>query len=194
MIIGGAALVVVVLLVLVLHPFGSKDSGTTTQSSQTPEPAPARTTAVPAPSGGSIKKTVAPAPPAKTYANDKASSSVDIPGEVQVKLVSVEKHKKPQAIGPGALADPVVVVTLELSNQQKDPIELHGVSVTLLYGKKHVGTPVQSELGKPFDGSLKTGESAQGSYVFSVPKKSSSTYTIFVQSEAGKGIAKFRTP
>lgn len=192
LLLGGAVAVIVVIVILVVSSLGSKESGTAGSGPDPVQPSQARTTAVPVPSGGSIDQTVAPAPSAKTYSSDK-TGNIEIPGEVRVKLVGVEKEKKPKAVGPGALNEPVAVVSLELSNGQSDPIDLTGVNVTLIYGKNRVGTPVQSELGKPFTGSLEPGKTVPGVYVFSVPKDSSDKYTILVQSGAGKGIAKFQT-
>lgn len=189
---GAAAVIVALVIVLALRPFASSEPDTANLGPSAATPSPARTTAVAAPSGGSIDKTVAPAPRPKTYTNGKASA-VEIPGEVLVHLISVERHKAPKAIGPGALNDPVAVVSLEIGNKQEDPIELSGVNVTLLYDKDRVGTPVQSEFSKPFSGSLAPTQQARGTYVFSVSKKSSDKYMILVQSGAGRGIAKFQT-
>lgn len=192
---GGIALVIGVLIVVfVTMGGGSNDTNVAERDPdavQTPVSS-TRTTAVPVPSGGSVDETVAPAPSAKTYDGRKAKN-VEIPGEMEVRLISVEENKDPKAIGPGALDRPVMVVSLELSNKQSDAVDLSGVTVSLLYDDDQVGTPVQSELGQPFRGQLEAGKNASGVYVFSVPKNIDDSVTILVQYSAGKGIAKFRT-
>lgn len=190
-----ALLIVAAIVVLAVQPLSPKrsESGPSGASETAAPPTPpVRTTAVPAPSGGSVSETISPAPPAKTYKAD-STDKVEIPGQVQIHLTGVKQYKKPRAIGPGALAGPVIVVSLDVTNKQADAVGLGGIAVVLQYRGNQVATPVQSELGKPLRGSLEPGKTASGAYVFSVPRGVDSNFVVLVQYGPSNGVARFRT-
>lgn len=189
-----AAVLLVLLVILLVRGGGSEangsDSNPTTGKSVQPS-VPARTTAVPVPSGGSVKETVTPAPPAATRSAG-SKPSVEIPGEMVVEVVSIEKAKNPEAVGPGALAGPVAVVTVKLTNEQSTPVDMTGVAVRLTDRDDRVATPVQSTIGRPFTGFLERGASATGVYVFTIPDEGESRFTVDVQYGAGTDVASIR--
>lgn len=184
--------VFVVLLVIFLTRGGGAEPGgadpSSTAGASVQPTVPARTTAVPVPSGGSVDETVSPAPTAKTQSAG-SEPSVLIPGEVLVEVTDSEKSKKPEAVGPGALAGQVAVVTMRLTNKQSDSVDLTSVAVRLTDREDRVATPVQSRLGRSFTGVLEPGASATGVYVFTIPDEDESRFTIDVQYGAGTDIA-----
>jgi hypothetical protein len=119
---------------------------------------------------------------------DKAALS---PG-VQV-VVSKVKNVRVKAAGPGDIAGPGVAVDLIVTNSSTKALDLGGLVVTASYGKKdQPASPGGAQTGDPLTGTLKSGRTARGSYVFTVPKAQASTLQVQVSSDASPDILVFQ--
>jgi hypothetical protein len=194
-----SALAVAVIVTVVVVLFNRDDDGTdgTAASNGTdgtaataPSPSvPLRTTEVPAPSGGSIKETVKPGKPGKTVAAG-ADRTAGLPDGVQVRLLTTTRRSV-KAGGPGEAGGPALVAEVEIANDSKRAIDLDTAMVNMTYGDNQVATPLTADPSSPFVGALEPEESAQGTYVFGIPKKSDGRFVILVTYTAGAGVARF---
>ncbi len=171
---------------------GGGDDGSTgaDPAAETPSPSvPLRTTKVPAPSGGSIKQTVAPGNPGKTVAAG-ADRSADLPDGVEVRLSSATQTSV-KARGPGEAGGPAVVAVVQITDGSKSAIDLDTAMVTMTYGDNQVATPLTAAPSSPFVGTLRPGGSVRGTYVFGVPETFDGRFVILLEYTAGAGVARF---
>ncbi len=96
--------------------------------------------------------------------------------------------------GPGEVAGaPAIAVTLAIRNDTARALDLGQVSVTAAYGA--AATPASGSDGvpaRPMTGSLRTGASATGTYVFRVPTAQRGRVDLAVSYLAGQPIILFR--
>lgn len=96
------------------------------------------------------------------------------------------------AQGPGEIAGPGVAVTVGLSNESPDPIDLGGVVVNAFTGD---GTPASSNDGAPAapaTGSLPPNESRQGVYVFQVSREDAPSLTVEISYSGSPNVVLIR--
>jgi len=114
--------------------------------------------------------------------------------EVRGSLVSVEAIDA-QATGRGNVAGPALRVTVRIQNDTGSALSLDEVSVNLAYGPAGTpASPIEDSSQRAFPGTLPAGESADGTYVFSVPVDQRGDVTIQVGYRAGAPIAVFSGP
>lgn len=163
-------------------------AGDTSSGATTSAPAPA-TTEVPQPGGpGNITDTVAEgtvvsaAPVALDATSDSGTG-------VGVALSGIESITT-EAELPGEVAGPGVKVTVAITNDSTAAIDLGNVVVDL---QDAAGTPaIPMTVGAtPFTGSVASGATATGTYVFSVPASYANPATITVTYAAGAPVAVF---
>jgi hypothetical protein len=70
---------------------------------------------------------------------------------------------------PGEIAGPGITVTVELRNDTDETIDLSGLAVNASYGDGTPAIPHQTG-ATPVGGTLVPGETATGTYLFSVPE------------------------
>jgi hypothetical protein len=108
----------------------------------------------------------------------------DFGDEVTARLTAITPMTATASL-PGEVAGPAVRVTLELTNTSSDALDLDTVVVNAYYGADATpASPVASdESADQMSGSLKKGDTAKGSYVFSVPEGEADDLVVTV----GKG-------
>lgn len=151
--------------------------------------APAATTEVQQPGGaGNITDTVA-----EGTVVSAAPVALDAPSEagngIAVALSSIESMTT-EAELPGEVAGPGVKVTVAVTNNSADAVDLGNVVVDL---QDAAGTPsIPMSVGStPFTGSVAPGATATGVYVFSVPATYANPATITVAYAASAPVAVF---
>lgn len=152
-------------------------------------PLPARTTAVPAPTPGTIDETVAPGKPGATVSGD-LDRPLELEGNVEVSLLGITATEV-QAVGPGDPSGPALAVKVRLDNRSKQAMDVDGAQVSLLYqGGEEIAVPTPGG-ASPFVGQLEASKSVEGTYVFSIPKTTQKSVTVLVTYAAGAPVAKF---
>jgi hypothetical protein len=71
-----------------------------------------------------------------------------------------------------------------VKNSSGKPFDLNGLAVTASYGAARPASPGGASTGDPLTGSLKAGDSARGSYVFTVPKAQVPSVEVQISSNA----------
>src|SRR3712207_9591951 len=75
------------------------------------------------------------------------------------------------AVGPGNIAGPALRVTVRVENGTAEPVALGGVAVNLAYGPDRTpASPLDDSSRRPFATMVEPGQSAEGVYVFTVPR------------------------
>jgi hypothetical protein len=216
--VGGAALVVVALVVaLVLgltygdgdRSAAAADPATSTSAapeSAAPESSAAATDSTVAPSS-SGDPAAAPAPevPVGAAAVDAdgvplQASPVALTGDasngdgITASLPSI-RAVDATATGPGNVDGPALAVTVRIVNGRGAAIALDGVEVTLTYSAEAVpGSPVDDPAASRMVGTLADGGAAEGVYVFSVPSGQRQLVTVTVGYGVGKPLLVFTGP
>jgi hypothetical protein len=82
--------------------------------------------------------------------------------------------------GPGEIAGaPSVAFTFSVRNASGHPVGLDAVTVTAAYGSRATpASPVSGPQGSPFRGSVSSGQSASGTYVFEIPRGQRGNVTV----------------
>jgi hypothetical protein len=185
----GAALAICAALSLGL-------AGCVPAPSAQPEPEPASTLPthsgdepVPAPSGGTIDQQIpepSPAPTVEVAIGDTAKVDAD----VTIKLASV-KATQVTAKTPGEITGSAVIVTVVVTNKGDSTASVDSAYLNLVASDGTFGTGTTAGDGKPLQGSLASGASATGSYVFMLPTPHGREVTISVSHAAGAPVAQF---
>ena len=200
-----AASTVVVAVAVALAVVLTGDGDPVPSATATAPPPSSESTAPPpssessAPSSGSA----APADPAASpVAADELPTALPavaltesvVVEEVRGSLVSVEAIDA-QATGRGNVAGPALRVTVRIQNDTGSALSLDEVSVNLSFGPAGTpASPIEDSSQRAFPGTLPAGESADGTYVFSVPVDQRGDVTIQVGYRAGAPIAVFSGP
>ena len=98
---------------------------------------------------------------------------------LSAKVVSV-KAIEAKAKLPGEIKGPALAVTVELRNTRDKATDLSAVVVNLLDSDQAPGSEMSTEPAKPFAGKLAAGKTAEGTYVFTVPKNKRKPITLSV--------------
>lgn len=201
------ALVVVVLAVLGVVLLSSGDDSSTaggpsasraassTAAAAATTPGPASTAAAPSTSpsssapatgatdGGADLPPALPAVPLDQTAavGDGATAEV-------VSIDEIQGH----AVGPGNVDGPALRIVVRLDNGTAEGILLDGVSVNLAYGPDRTpASPIDDSSRRPFTGVLSPGDSAEGTYVFTVPEGQRDQLSLEVGYRAGAPVLVF---
>ncbi|MDP5185274.1 hypothetical protein QOZ88_21790 [Blastococcus sp. BMG 814] len=208
-----AAVAVVAALVAVLGPADADDRGraaagsTSTPASPSSTPAAPAAPATPAASAASAAQgtptqtpqVVSPAP-AVTGQVEGAPPSLEAvgledavdAGQGFVAELSSISAIQASATGPGNIAGPALAVTVRITNGTGMSVRLADVEVALTYTAEEVAaSPVDDDTASPLQGSLASGGSAEGTYVFSVPADQRQVVTVTVGLVAGAPLLVF---
>jgi hypothetical protein len=79
-----------------------------------------------------------------------------------------------------------------VQNTSGKPFNLDGFAINATYGKQTPASPTSSGPADPQSGTLKSGSSASGVYVFSTPHSSAATLDVEVSSSSAAKILVFR--
>ena len=118
-------------------------------------------------------------------------TSVELSKGVTVKVVSSRRFNA-TATNPGDIAGPAVAVTLQIDNGSSSAVDLSQLAVSATYGN---GIPADENTSSPsklLSGSLSSGATQQGVYVFRVPTNQAGTVIVSVQSGAAADVPQFR--
>jgi hypothetical protein len=209
LIIVSAAVVIVLIVVGVLiATAGGRTRPDASGSNSTPGSTPASTpssTSSPTPFGSathapqSLKSGVAPAPTVDPSFGAPVAETVDktapaqLPGSITARILS---STTVTATGTqvGEVSGPAVKVVVQLANGSAADISLDAVTVNGYYGTDLTpASPIVPKAENPgFSGSLAPGAATSGTYVFSVPEASRSSFVVTVSAAAGGLIAVFK--
>jgi hypothetical protein len=96
------------------------------------------------------------------------------------------------AHGPGEIAGPAVRMTFELDNEGAEPVSLESVVVAVTYGADETPAVTLSGPGeKPFAGTLASGGTAVGRYVFALPVEERGRVRVVVSYTGGAPAVSF---
>lgn len=141
-------------------------------------------TPTPAPSASDVPfAELAPVAPDETVAAE---------GGVDISLSRVEAVQG-EATLAGEISGPAIRATVRIVNSGDEPLDLEYITVNAYSGKDRApaGTLTQPG-GKPFEGTLKPGETAEGTYLFSVAESDRDDVTLTVDYRLGALVAVFR--
>ena len=96
------------------------------------------------------------------------------------------------ASGPGEIAGHAVSIQVRVHNATSAAFDLSGLAVVASYGRGTPASPTNSGGAKPLTGTLATGGTADGTYVFLVPAEQSTTLRVEVSSAESPNIAVFQ--
>ena len=148
-----------------------------------------RSTAVPAPGGGSIKQAVPSASPGAVTRVSITKPAV-LPSKVTISIVS-PKLISVKANTPGEIAGPAIEATVLIENGTSQTIDLGSTVVSLTESTGAHGQPTTSSPAEPFTQKLAPGNSVTAIYVFRVPKTGYNPVQISVSYAGGAPVALF---
>lgn len=164
-----------------------------TQVAQAPQPVqseePAYTTPVPAPGGSTIDEVEEPADPVDT-STVLLDEPAEVGGGVSARITDIQPLDV-TAKTPGEISGPAVAVTISISNDGDEAIDVSSAMVSLLAAGDELGQPTTSDPYRPFHGVVDAGASADAVYVFLLPEDARSAFDVSVQYRAGTTIARF---
>lgn len=109
---------------------------------------------------------------------------------VRVSLRSI-RSREIEGSGPGEVSGPALVVTVLIRNGSKTDLYVDSAIVNLTDSEGTVGIPLAGEPARPFVGTVQSGKSATGVYVFSVPKRARSPIRVTVDYSPDHAAASF---
>lgn len=173
LVVGGVLVVAAIVVALVATGLGGgEDDGEPgAASSSGPATATAPSTAgtggsaTPTPSPGDLPAAGPDTPEAPPVGLD-ASPAVVEGVTVRVKSVTAADG---EASLPGEVTGPAVRAELEIANESGSPVDLSSTIVNLAYGAGRIPANTFATGTSPFGGTVDTGSSATGVYVFAVP-------------------------
>jgi hypothetical protein len=187
----GAVVVVAIVVVLLLLNRG--DDASTASGS---EPADGSTTTSAAPSSSTAPSSASAAPTSEPPAGDGTGLPPSLPAVplqsqaavgngVTATLTGIEAIQG-TASGPGNVAGPALRVTVRIQNGTADAVSLDAVAVNMYYDADRTpASPLEDPSQRPISGSVAPGQSADGVYVFTVPKSHRDAVTVEVGYQPG---------
>lgn len=199
-----AAVLAIVALAVVLTVVlrgGANDPEASPASDGTAATSPAATSAAPdstpttapptsAKPSGTEPTTTSPVPPeSKPVPVDEVART---PDGVRVAIAKSEAVAG-KARFAGEISGPALRLTIEIRNASKEPLDLAYVVVNAYSGKDRAPTaPIAAPGGRPMSGTLQPGETADGVYLFTVPKAERGNVRVGVDYRAGEPTVVFR--
>jgi hypothetical protein len=119
------------------------------------------------PAHGNIGVTVPNDSPAPTLAPVAMNATASFGNKVQARLTKIEAINA-TATMPGEISGPAVAVTAQITNDSNAPIDLGTVTVDMVSAGGAPFTQVTPSPPTAFSGTLETGKSATGRYIFTV--------------------------
>ena len=169
-------------------------AGLSACSDDSPSPSVSPTsTAVPSGPAGSPPPvdTATPSAATTTLPPRKVGQAAPLTEGVEVSVTTVSE-KDLKASGPGEVAGAGVVVRLEVRNRTGKPFDLTSLAVNATYGKGTPAPPGDAEHAPGLSGSVKAGDTAVGTYAFSVPEDEADSLKVDVTSSASANVIIFR--
>jgi hypothetical protein len=157
-------------------------------STAAPIPTPA-TTNVPAPGGGDINHTVADVP-ITTQSAVSADATVDLGGSVTANIVE-SKTITGVARGVGEVGGPAIELTIQIKNGSSAPIQLNAINVSVEDSASVPAGSLSGDPASPLIGTLESGASATGVFVFALPPSPQDPMHVAVSYAAGFPVALF---
>ena len=154
---------------------------------------PPASTPVPPPTPGSINETVE-ARPVETKDPVGIEETAMFNQQVMAEITSVKEIDEPLAGMPNEVPEPAVVITVTLTNETSRTIPMDSVVVELLDSTEAPGGRMTGDPYDPLAGTLAAGESASGTYVYTVAKSNRHVISIIVTLTADQPIVLFRGP
>ena len=147
-------------------PSSSAPSGSASPSGRRSTPAPSPSLGTPSQLGqGSTE----PVRPARTKDPVPLDDEQDFGTGLTVRLGKITAVKG-EARVPGEIAGPALKIEVVASNESKKPISLDSVVVFVSYGAERTPAAELSEGARRLAGNVGAGDSARGTYIFTVPK------------------------
>ncbi len=98
-----------------------------------------------------------------------------------------------EVVGPGDVAAAAVRVTVEITNTGSDPLDLNLVVMNAYMGpERDPAETYEQPGGDPVNGSLESGKTATGVYLFRIPEDRRDDVTFVVDYHAGEPAIAFR--
>ncbi|WP_460810102.1 DUF3712 domain-containing protein [Microlunatus endophyticus] len=94
-------------------------------------------------------------------------------------------------VGPGEVGGPALALTVRIKNGSTSSLDLSTVTINLDGSKGSPGILATGSPYAPLDGSLAAGDSAKGTYVFTIAKADRKPITIQVQYGNGQTVLQF---
>ena len=203
--VGGAVLVALVALVLVLTVGGGGGDDDTAAaatpgatSSAAPATPPEATPTAPGETVAPPPSTPTPTGPTEDV-DEPPPSLPEVPldapaavGNGVVATIGSVEAIDGTAVGPGNIAGPALRVTVRIENGTPGALSLDGVAVNLSHGAERTpASPLDDPSQVPFVGTVEAGATAQGVYVFSVPAGVRDLVTVEVGYQAGAPLLLF---
>jgi hypothetical protein len=161
-------------------PSGSAPSGRAPETSPPPPVTPAPT--------GPTGDVDAPPPAQPAVALDQPAAVGD---GVTASITSIEPIQG-TGTGRGNVAGPALRVAVRIDNGTAKPVSLDGVTVGLTSGDDHTpASPLDDPSQVPFAGTVRPGDTADGTYVFSIAEDARDAVTVTVGYRAGAPILVF---
>jgi hypothetical protein len=110
--------------------------------------------------------------------------AVGVPSPLAEKLTATVTSVEPmklKAQGPGDVAGPGVLVTIEIRNDTSQAVNLDLIAVNAHYGKDTPASPNRGAPGPTLSGTVAPGQSKTGRYGFRVPDGPTGTIVIDIQ-------------
>lgn len=119
-------------------------------------------------------------------------SVVQAPSGAMISLARIEAVHGEAKVG-GEISGPAIRVSVAIRNEGSDPIDLEYVVVNAYSGQDRTpAAPIMQPGGEPFSGSLGSGGSADGIYLFSLDESARDDVVITVDYGVGEPIVVFR--
>lgn len=194
-----ASVVVVLIVVGILIATSVASNGRSTAVVSTTSPTPSSSSSPPVSQPSSSAEAPAPGqsidpsfgqPVAETVGS---TAPAQLPGSMTARIVA-SKAITAEATQAGEISGPAVQVVVELVNGSATAVSVNAVTVNGYYGSDLTpASPIVPKSTSPgFSGTVEPGAKATGTYVFTVPKKSQSSFVLTVSAVAGGPIAVFK--
>lgn len=113
-------------------------------------------------------------------------------GGIEISLSSVQAVQG-EATTAGEISGPAIRATVRVVNTGKEPLDLEYIAVNAYSGKDRAPAGILTQPGgAPFEGSIAPGESADGTYLFSIAEADRDDVTLTVDYLFGAKVAVFR--
>jgi hypothetical protein len=190
------AVIAVVVIAVVVY-FAVTSSGAPKDADASPSPSPSASATEDASAGvdPTAEPTPDPSEPSGTMpeltpvAPDEPADN----GDGLVARIVTMTAVQGEAVQAGEIAGPAVQFTLELTNDTGEAVDLGLISVNAYIGEGR--TPAGGLVrpgGAPFEGTLDSGKTAKGVYVYTIPENQRGDVTLTVDYRAGQPAFVFR--
>jgi hypothetical protein len=147
-------------------PSSSAPSGSASPSGRRSPPAPPPSLGTPSQAG---RGSTVPVEPVRTKDPVPLDDEENFGTGLAVRLEKITAVKG-EAKVPGEIAGPALKIDVVASNKSKKPVGLDSMVIFVSYGAERTPAVELSEGARPLAGSVRAGDSARGTYIFTVPE------------------------